>query len=441
MDNIFRGEGISKADFIHKLSELKAVLQEDIMQEPPSPMAIIEACHILSQQINQAEVIEELVALGIQPWAAEDYVKEAIESLDRDSLLKKLRVELGEDTFQWTTVADGIEERNFPLGVLIHIGAGNALGLSAFSVIEGLLTGNINILKLPEHEGGLSSRLLLELVKLEPCLKPYIYVLEVSSKNTEVINTLFQLANGIVVWGSDEAIRGIRQLAPPTVPIIEWGHKLSFAYFTENPDIEKDMEGLARDICLTDQLYCSSPQCVFYETDSKEELEAFAHRLSRHMAAIDGRFPAAARTMDIQSQITWSHQMVRMEALLGDKRFLTNDNSSFGIMVDFKSGLKASPLFRNIWVMPIKRGELFGLLRQQNGYLQTVGLSCGEGELEALSRIFYSAGVCRITACGHMSEKYIGEPHDGVRALSRYVRRVSRTVGRRSVPGDEANKV
>ncbi len=430
MDNIYRGEGILKEDFINRLTELKSVLQEDLMQEPPPPMAIIDACHILSKEINQAEVVEELVALGIQQWAAEDYVREAVAGLKKDTLLKKLQAELGTCPFEWEAVGLGFEERNYPLGVLIHIGAGNALGLSAFSVIEGLLTGNINILKLPENEGGLSSRLLLELVRLEPRLKPYIYVLEISSKNKEVINSLLGLANGIVVWGSDEAIGAIRQMAPPTVPIIEWGHKLSFAYFTENEDMEEDMEGLARDICLTDQLYCSSPQCVFFETEDKAELEDFSIRLARQIEAVNEKFPAAERTMDIQSQITWSHQLVEMEELLGDKRLITNENRSFGVMMDYSTVLKASPLFRNIWVMPIKRGELLGLLRQQKGYLQTVGLSCSGGQIEELSRIFYSAGICRITACGYMSINYAGEPHDGVRALSRYVRRVSRVLAK-----------
>lgn len=36
-----------------------------------------------------------------------------------------------------------------PLGVLFHIAAGNAEALPAYSVAEGLLMGNVNLLKLP----------------------------------------------------------------------------------------------------------------------------------------------------------------------------------------------------------------------------------------------------------------------------------------------------
>ena len=37
-------------------------------------------------------------------------------------------------------------------------------------------------------------------------------------------------ADGIVVWGGDEAVLAVRQLAAANVKIIEWGHKASFAY-------------------------------------------------------------------------------------------------------------------------------------------------------------------------------------------------------------------
>ena len=47
-----------------------------------------------------------------------------------------------------------IREETRPLGVLLHIAAGNAEGLPFFSVVEGLLAGNINILKLPGMDDG-----------------------------------------------------------------------------------------------------------------------------------------------------------------------------------------------------------------------------------------------------------------------------------------------
>ncbi|KUO75278.1 MAG: hypothetical protein APF77_22450 [Clostridia bacterium BRH_c25] len=426
MDNIFRGEPVLKEDFINRLNELGKIIQEDLLLEPLLPEVVIEAAHTLAKDINQQAVAAQLVELGVPKWASEEYVRVTVDSLKRDALLKKVHIELGEDPFTWKQVGEGIEEKGHPLGVIMHIGAGNTLGLSAFSVIEGLLTGNINILKLPENEGGLSAKLLMELINIEPRLKPYIYVLDVSSKNSEVISKLVEVANAVVVWGSDEAISAVRQLAPPSLPIIEWGHRLSFAYFAEEEKNEEALHGLALDICLTDQLYCSSPQCVFYETDNSEELDNFADRLARHVEAAAGQYPPAARLVNVQAQITWIHELVRMEEILKEKRLITNEQKQYSVMVDYTAELKASPLFRNIWVMPIKREKILGLLRVHKGYLQTVGLSCNNKDFNELSGIFYAAGINRITTCGNMSTNYTGEPHDGIYALGRYIRKVNK---------------
>lgn len=426
MDNIYRGESVYKEDFINRISELEQRIQEDLLLEPLLPGVVIEAAHTLAKEINQQEVVAELVAMEVPKWAAEEYVKVTLDSLHRDALLKKVRTELGEAPFVWKQAAYGIEEKEQPLGVIMHIGAGNTLGLSAFSVIEGLLTGNISILKLPENEGGLSSRLLMRLVQLEPRLKPYVYVVDVSSKDTEVISQLVKVANAVVVWGSDEAISGIRQLAPPSLPVIEWGHRLSFAYFTAEESNEEALYGLARDICLTDQLYCSSPQCVFYEANNREELDAFAYKLAKYVESVSAQYPPGPRSINTQAQITWINELVRMDEILKEKRLITDENKQYSVMIDYNAELKASPLFRNIWAMPVKREDLIRLLRVHKGYLQTVGLCCGDKDYNELSNIFYAAGVNRITTCGNMSTNYTGEPHDGIYALERYIRRVNR---------------
>ncbi|SCY44444.1 acyl-CoA reductase [Alkaliphilus peptidifermentans] len=430
MENIYRGEPILKGEFIEKLNQLKQDIEKDLLLEPLMPNVVIEAAHRLSKKINQQEVVQQLLLLGVPKWAAEDYVKVTIDSLGREALAKKVNIELGENPFEWKRINEGIEEKNQPLGVIMHIGAGNTLGLSAFSVIEGLLTGNINILKLPENEEGISSKLLMGLIEIEPRLKPYIYVLDVSSRNKEVISKLIDVANGVAVWGSDEAIGAVRLLAPPSLPIIEWGHRLSFAYFSKNDNEEEALVGLAKDICLTDQLYCSSPQCVFYETDNTDELNDFAHRLSKHIANVAEEYPSAVRAFDVQAQITWTHELIKMEELLEKKRLIIDEKKQFSVMIDYNAELKPAPLYRNIWVMPIKREGLLGLLRVHKGHLQTVGLSCRNEDINELSDIFYAAGICRITTCGHMSIHYTGEPHDGIYALGRYIRKVNRRYGR-----------
>ncbi|HYE08607.1 MAG TPA: acyl-CoA reductase, partial [Patescibacteria group bacterium] len=152
----------------------------------------------------------------------------------------------------------------------------------------------------------------------------------------------------------------------------------------------------------------------------------FADRLAKQMEAVANQYPSAARPMNIQAQITWVHELVKMEEILEEKRLITDEKKQFSVMVDYIAELKASPLFRNIWAMPIQREKLLNLLRAHKGYLQTVGLSCNHKDFDELSKIFCAAGINRITACGSMSTNYTGEAHDGIYALERYIRKVNR---------------
>lgn len=201
----------------------------------------------------------------------------------KESLLLRLRTELG-DSFNKAMTANPINEeftalhRIFPLGVLLHIAAGNTDGLPAFSVLEGLLTGNINILKLPAEEGGISVRLLLEVIKAEPKLAEYIYVFDYSSKDIEHIDKLIAAADAVVIWGGKEAVSALRGRIPPNIKLIEWGHKVSFAYVTEQGITSEGLEGLAKNITETGQLLCSSLQGIFLDTNDMNEICSFCER-------------------------------------------------------------------------------------------------------------------------------------------------------------------
>jgi hypothetical protein len=428
MGNIFRGESVSRDIFLSGIDKMKNIIGEDLLLRPLLPEEIIAAVGKMTETADKKEILGKMIALGIPEWAADDYLREAIGTFNADALREKVRIELGDGFFEWKNAGAGIEEKGQPIGAIFHIGAGNVLGLSAFSVVEGLLAGNINILKLPEDDGDISTELLLRLIEIEPRLKPYIYVTDISSKEHETIRALAEFADAIVVWGSDEAIGAVRKLAPPSVPIIEWGHRLSFAYFTKNENEERNLQNLADEICKTDQLYCSSPQCVFYETGNLGELDDFAGRLAKQLERAVQSRPAQGRPLDVQAAITWSRELVKAEEALGETKYLSDAGGAFGVMVRYRPELRASPLFRNIWVMPVARADLMELLRARKGYLQTVGLSCGENpaEFDELCGIFYAAGVNRVASCGKMSESYAGEPHDGMFALRRYARIINR---------------
>lgn len=426
MEHIFRGKVISEAERNHYLLKLEETLNKDLLLGPPDIHMVINAIKKLVDQTDFEAFHQQLINMGMSSWKAEDLINTICDGLTPEALILKIKRELGNDFYEWKDVEKNIQERQQPMGVIIHIGAGNVVALSVLSVLEGLLSGNINILKLPSYEGGISFQLLTQLVKIEPRLEPYIYVFDISSRDTDTIKKLGEVADAIIVWGSDEAISGIRMVAPPSLPIIEWGHRISFAYLTPGEHMVEALHQLANEICLSDQQFCSSPQCLFIETDDIDLLEHSALQLQHALDLAREKYPPQPLGIHEQAEVTWTKELIKLEEFGGTQKLVEGKELDFSIMIDYEPSIKASPLYCNIWLMPIKRDEIMKILRVHKGHLQTVGLACGENEFEELTDLFYKAGVNRITSCTAMSHTYIGEPHDGKLSLLQYTRCVSR---------------
>ena len=239
---------------------------------------VLSAIETLCKKLQDGDFDDIIQSLSIDN--ADMYKHQAIKMLSRENILFKLKTELGENFLKEYETEP---PRNFtkiriktrPLGVLLHIAAGNIDGLPAFSLAEGLLTGNINILKLPSADNGLSVRIVAELINAEPSLADFIYVFDTPSTDIAAISKMANISDGIIVWGSEAAVSAVRNLAPVNAKLIEWGHKLSFAYISGYEDKENELNLLAEHIITTKGLLCSSCQVIYIDTDNFEEVTKY----------------------------------------------------------------------------------------------------------------------------------------------------------------------
>ena len=384
-------------------------------KESISTECVIAACDRLYQAAMRGEYDE--IALPLLQMANLTY--ERFLGLARlfsmEELEYKCKTELGDWYGDLPALKNGTLRKRYPLGVLFHIAAGNVDGLPAYSVIEGLLAGNVNILKLPTGDNGLSVRLLSELIRFEPKLKDYIYVFDVPSAEKETLRVFAELADAVVVWGGDEAVAAARQLAGMNTKIIPWGHKLSFAYVTEQAE-EDTLYALARHICETNQVLCSSCQGIFMDTEDREVQERFGERFFEMLKRANAELGKA--DIGMRGKNTLRLYTDSLEVSDG-RRILQEDGVSVVIKED--SELELSYLFRNVWIKRLPRRKIVRQLKRYKGYLQTCGLLCGKGEKEELSALLGSAGVVRITG-SEMSRMIPGEAHDGTYPLREYSR-------------------
>lgn len=384
----------------------------------PNPLTtekVINACDVLYKRAMEG--VYDHIAKPLLTMADISYERftEMARLFSREELEYKCRIELGNDYDSLLGLKSGTKRVLSPLGVLFHIAAGNVDGLPAYSVIEGLLVGNINILKLPASDNGLSVTLLSELIKIEPALKDYIYVFDVPSTETVTLKRFAEIADGVVVWGGDEAVAAAKAMTDTKTKVIAWGHKLSFAYVTSKAK-EEDLKDLALHICETNQVLCSSCQGIFIDTDDMAEVD----RVGAHFFELLKEINTNVGQADIGMR---GKNTIRLynDRLEGHNDWIIHNEDGVSVIVKPDSQLELSYMFRSLWVKPLPRQELIGALKKHKGHLQTCGLLCGDDEKELLSEIIVKAGIVRITK-GHMSRMYAGEAHDGCYPLREYSR-------------------
>lgn len=403
-----------------KQAELISSLKEDMYltlnkKETLSYMTVIDACDKLYQRVFNHEfdhiALPLLSALNMPYSSLERYAK----VFSKEGLLKKIDIELG-DLKNGVLSLDEDNNRYYePLGILFHIAAGNVDLLPAYSVVEGLLVGNINILKLPTGDNGLSILLLKELIKEAPVLKDYIYVFDVPSTEIETIKQLSNLADATIVWGGDEAQKAARAFVDIHSSIISWGHKISFSY-VDSGVTNEEIEDLCKSICLSNQLFCSSSQGIYVNTDSKEELHSLAKRVLPIFAKVSKEMNTLPLTMKAKNSL-----LIYNDKLEGNADNIYSDDG-VSIIVKEDNKLELSYLFQNIWIKPLKKEDIINVLKPNKNLLQTVSINKELKDKEDIIRLLAKAGATRITNLGDNSRMLAGESHDGEYALRRYIR-------------------
>lgn len=409
------------------LDGLEKELCKTLSAPAPDPEIVISACDALGKKALSGDYDHLLQGLGLEN--GEEQVARAAALLSRESLEYRMKAELGPNWGKPVSLSPPGEGKTFekrlvPLGVLLHIAAGNVEGLPAYSVAEGLLTGNINLLKLPSADNGLSIALLQELTRLAPELMEYIYVFDTPSEDVSALKKMADLSDGVAVWGGDGAVSALRAMAKPGTRLIEWGHKLGFSYLVPGAWNSRDLQGLADHIMETKQLLCSSCQVIYLDTEDGRVLEDFCREFLPFMEEAAQRFPL--RDMGLRAELSLKRYTSKLEEQAYSKRgreekgLFPGNGCSLRIKED--SVLELSPLFGECLVKPLPRKRLLSVLREKKEYLQTAGLLCAPEEREELVALLLRCGVVKVCLPRDMSRPAACDGHDGEAPLRRYLR-------------------
>lgn len=355
-------------------------------------------------------------------------------ALSREYLEAKLEAELGSmDALElWQGGNGAAFKRAVPRGVTLHVSSGNVFTGGILSMIEGILTKNVNLLKAASKAPLFPLLFARSLAECDPegLIAGSIAVLSWSGGKSQVHRVFQRHCDTIVVWGGEEVVREYREGLSLKTHLVEYGPKVSFAAVSRerlaSPEVPRQ---LARSIALWDQNACSSPQVLYLEDGSEEgaATDAFVDALREALDEVQAELPQGPLTMQERAELTKERELARFEQAMGQARLLTPGTDPFWtIVVEADPAFKLSPLFRTLHVKRVPDlAALPGHVAGYADYLQTAGLSVPPQRLFTLAQGLLDVGVLRVTPIGEMSGGTPGEPHDGVMALHELVKWVS----------------
>ncbi|MBY0416040.1 MAG: hypothetical protein K2Q18_17850, partial [Bdellovibrionales bacterium] len=382
--NLWNGKIISDADF--KSSFEKNVSNSAFWVKPPlSNYVLFDVVKKIQTELLKKEIFYKTLVQDLK--SREDITVDEIELsmqglidfLSVDQLRIKLKRELGSEypfELKRQSSKEGQFEAWYPLGTLVHVTPNNSPLLGVLGLMEGLLSTNVNVLKLARKDSAFAAIFYEKLCALDSTqtIKDYIYIAKISSREKDYLKQVLGLADVISAWGGEESVQSIRELAPRGVRIVEWGHKISFSYITqikkEDPNV---LRKLAYEICLNEQMACSSPQCVYIEDANFLELQNTAKLLSQALSEVSPTIKRILPQGAEMAEITVTKEQVRLKSILGESLLVESSAHDWRIYIENNPGLNSSPLFRTIWLKPMPRNKMIEHLRPLKTYLQTAG--------------------------------------------------------------------
>lgn len=354
-------------------------------------------------------------------WFRKNFLKKA--------LSESIRTDLG--------ALDGyikLDEKNLitatPKGIITHWLSGNVPILGLLSLIQGLATKNINILKISKETGMLIPNFLHEISKINVKksnnrlikgrdICKGIAVVYFDRDNVKAQEYFSKISNIRVAWGGMDAVESVMNTKKQygTEDVI-FGPKKSFAVIDKTQieseeNIDLLCQKLAYDIFQIDQRGCNSPHNVFIEKNSKLGSKFFAERLSTAMKSLASKSPqqyySSLETLNILKK--------RTEYDMFYEAYYPN-SLEWTVLYADNSSIEDACFNRTIFVKTFQ--NIDDILNECSHLTQSIGVAMEEKKLIRFARKAALRGVDRFPKIGTMTLYEV--PWDGMYVMDRFVK-------------------
>ncbi|MEU4650284.1 acyl-CoA reductase [Nocardia fluminea] len=373
-----------------------------------------------------AQCLDRMSATHVLPRAVlEAQVRGAADYLDERLLWTVVEQNFPEPRAldEWIPKRDFTGRKSFVRAFaprLIHVLPGNSPGVAVKSIAQGALVKAVNLFKMPSSDPFTTVAMLRTMADIDPChaIVRSMSALYWRGGDETVERALYrpQYFDKIVAWGGGEAIDNVTRYLGPGLQLVSFDPKTSISLvgreaFTSDDTLDLAAELAASDVMVLNQEACVASRFIFLEA-AAPEADRFCERLHARIVA------KAAASGDARPLDGDLREQIDTLMLLGEDYRVWGKTDGAGLVIRSDEPVDFHPINKTANVVRVNS------LDDAVGYVtvatQTVGCYPFDRMADYRDRLA-SGGAQRIVRLGEAGPSTIGNPHDAMYPLHRFV--------------------
>jgi hypothetical protein len=372
------------------------------------------------------ECFDRMAATHILPrQVVETTARHAVSYLDKRILMAEVEQNFPDPRAldDWVPKRDFTGRRSFVRAFaprLIHVLPGNSPGVAVKSLAQGAMVKAVNLFKMSSADPFTMVAILRTMAAIDP---DHAIVRSMSAAywrggDDSVERVLYrpQYFDKIVAWGGGDAINNVVKYLGPGFQLVSFDPKTSISMIGREAFASDEALALAADLASADVMTLNQEACVasrfLYAEGSEAEVDRFCARLHQRIAE------RAAASGDVRPLDMELREEVETLMMLDDDYRVWGRTDGRGLVIRSDEPVGFHPINKTANVVRVD--TLDAAMRFVNVATQTVGFYPFDRMSDYRDRLA-SGGAQRIVHLGEAGPSTIGNPHDAMYPMHRFV--------------------
>jgi len=303
---------------------------------------------------------------------------------------------------------------------LIHVMPGNSPGVAVKSIAHGAMVKAVNLFKMSSSDPFTTVAILRTMAEIDanhPIVRSMSAVYWRGGDDaTERVLYRPQYFDKIVAWGGGDAINNVVKYIGPGFQLVSFDPKTSISMvgnqaFASEETVDSVADLASADVMTLNQEACVSSRFLFVE-GSQEEADRFSAKLHKRIAE------RAAASGDVRPLAMDLKEQIETLMLMDDEFGVWGKPDGRGVVIRSDEPVDFHPINKTANVVRVD--SLDDAVKYINVATQTVGFYPFDRMADYRDRLA-SGGAQRIVHLGEAGPSTIGNPHDAMYPLHRFV--------------------